>query len=87
MDLKKVIREIPDFPKPGVNFKDISTLIKSGPAFHYAIGAMAATLKVEARYYRRAGVTGFCDRRASSLSVGVRFHHGPKTRQVAGPGE
>ena len=42
MDLKKVIREIPDFPKPGVNFKDISTLIKSGPAFHSAIEAMAA---------------------------------------------
>ena len=36
MDLKKVIREIPYFPKPGVNFKDISTLIKSGPAFHFA---------------------------------------------------
>lgn len=45
MDLKKVIREIPDFPKPGVNFKDISTLIKNGPAFRYTIDSMASHFK------------------------------------------
>ncbi|HAH97479.1 MAG TPA: adenine phosphoribosyltransferase, partial [Firmicutes bacterium] len=26
MDLKKHIREVPDFPKPGIGFKDISPL-------------------------------------------------------------
>jgi adenine phosphoribosyltransferase len=25
--LKKVIRDVPDFPKPGINFKDISTIM------------------------------------------------------------
>ena len=28
MDLKKLIREVPDFPKPGINFYDITTLLK-----------------------------------------------------------
>lgn len=29
MDLKALIREVPDFPKPGINFYDITTLLKS----------------------------------------------------------
>lgn len=37
MDLKSLIREVPDFPKPGIGFKDISTLLKDGKAFRYAI--------------------------------------------------
>jgi adenine phosphoribosyltransferase len=28
-DLKKLIREVPDFPKPGINFYDITTLLKN----------------------------------------------------------
>ena len=28
MDLKKLIREVPDFPKPGILFYDITTLLK-----------------------------------------------------------
>ena len=27
-DLKKLIREVPDFPKPGILFYDITTLLK-----------------------------------------------------------
>lgn len=41
MDLKKLIREIPDFPQPGVNFKDISTLLKNAEAFHHIIVTLA----------------------------------------------
>ncbi|MFA6450461.1 MAG: adenine phosphoribosyltransferase [bacterium] len=33
MDLKAKIRAIPDFPKPGIMFRDITTLLKDGPAF------------------------------------------------------
>jgi len=29
MDLKSFIREIPDFPKPGISFKDITTLLRN----------------------------------------------------------
>lgn len=34
MDLKKQIREIPDFPQKGINFKDITTLLKNSEAFN-----------------------------------------------------
>ncbi len=37
MDLKDYIVEIKDFPKAGVSFKDITPLIKEGPAYKYAI--------------------------------------------------
>jgi len=33
MDLASLIRNVPDFPKPGIQFKDITTLLKHGPAF------------------------------------------------------
>ena len=35
MDLKSHIRNIKDFPKPGVMFRDITTLIKDPEAFNY----------------------------------------------------
>ena len=37
MDLKKYIRSIPDYPKKGILFRDITTLIKSPEAFNFAI--------------------------------------------------
>jgi adenine phosphoribosyltransferase len=42
MDLRALIRKVPDFPKLGINFKDITTLLKDGPAFRQVIDAMAA---------------------------------------------
>lgn len=40
-ELKKSIRDIPDFPKKGIIFKDITTLLKDGKRFHKAIDSMA----------------------------------------------
>ncbi len=37
MDLKSKIREIPDWPEKGVNFKDITPLLQDKKAFSYAI--------------------------------------------------
>jgi adenine phosphoribosyltransferase len=37
MDLSAVIRNIPDFPKPGVQFKDITTLLQQPEAFRFVI--------------------------------------------------
>ena len=37
MDLNNYIRTIPDFPKPGIQFKDITPLLKDPDAFHEAI--------------------------------------------------
>ena len=37
MDLKKFIRSIPDYPKKGILFRDITTLIKNSDAFNFSI--------------------------------------------------
>jgi adenine phosphoribosyltransferase len=39
-DLRAKIREIPDFPKPGILFYDITTLLKDAEAFKHAIDLM-----------------------------------------------
>ena len=41
MDLKDHIRGIPDFPKPGILFYDISTLLRHADAWQVAMGRMA----------------------------------------------
>lgn len=57
-DLKKIIREIPDFPKPGILFYDITTLLKNAEGFRAVIDRMTghfqgrkvdAVLGIEAR--------------------------------------
>lgn len=40
MDYKQFIRVIPDFPQPGVSFKDITTLMKDGGIYRQAINDM-----------------------------------------------
>lgn len=37
INFKDEIREIPDYPKKGINFKDITTLLKNGDAFNAVI--------------------------------------------------
>ncbi|HEY1192174.1 MAG TPA: adenine phosphoribosyltransferase [Gemmata sp.] len=41
MDLTAYIRDVPDFPKPGIMFKDIMPLLKSPDAFASAVAQMA----------------------------------------------
>ena len=45
MDLKKYIRSIPDYPKKGILFRDITTLIKNKDAFKNCIDQMWEVLK------------------------------------------
>jgi adenine phosphoribosyltransferase len=42
LDLKKLIREVPDFPKPGILFYDITTLLKDAPGLRGTIDALGA---------------------------------------------
>jgi adenine phosphoribosyltransferase len=42
MDLAKYIRNIPDFPKPGIQFKDITPLLADPAAFHEAIDRLCS---------------------------------------------
>ena len=39
-DLKQLIREVPDFPKPGINFYDITTLLKDKAGLRIVIDAL-----------------------------------------------
>jgi adenine phosphoribosyltransferase len=47
--LKKLIREVPDFPKPGILFYDITTLLKDKTGFRQVIDLLAG-------HYRGAGI-------------------------------
>ncbi len=49
-DLRAFIREVPDFPKKGINFKDITPLLRSPRALERSVHELAEP-------YRRAGVT------------------------------
>jgi adenine phosphoribosyltransferase len=44
-DLKSFVRDIPDFPKKGIIFKDITTLLKDGKAFRDAVDKIAKEYK------------------------------------------
>lgn len=41
-NLKKMIRQVPDFPKPGINFYDITTLLKHPEGLKLTVDALAA---------------------------------------------
>jgi len=45
IDLKSCIRNIPDFPKPGILFRDITTLLKDKSAFKQAVDTIAQNYK------------------------------------------
>ncbi|WP_434749754.1 adenine phosphoribosyltransferase [Paenibacillus amylolyticus] len=50
MDFKEYIRVIPDFPQPGISFKDITTLLKDGEMYRNAINElkqMVSDLKID----------------------------------------
>ncbi len=68
MDLKKYIRDVLDFPKKGIVFKDITTLLKQPEPFQYAVDTIVDKYKdqkidkvvsVEARGYIFGGVLAY----------------------------
>ena len=44
MDLKSVIRDYPDFPRPGILFRDVTTILKEPEYFDHAITQLEAKL-------------------------------------------
>jgi len=44
LDLKRYIRHVPDFPKPGILFYDISTLLRNADAWQVATGRIARAI-------------------------------------------
>ena len=49
MDLKKYIRSIPDYPKKGILFRDITTLIKDNQAFRHTIDKIVEVVSKQAQ--------------------------------------
>ena len=41
MNFKSLIRTIPDFPKPGIRFRDITPLLASGTGFRHVVAVLA----------------------------------------------
>ena len=47
-DIRNAIRDIPDFPKPGIVFKDITPLLNNGPLFKKTIDILAERYRSQA---------------------------------------
>ena len=73
-DLKKLIREVPDFPKPGILFYDITTLLKDAGGLAQVIDALKARYR-EARDDVVLGVEarGFIFAPALAYGLGAGF--------------
>ena len=66
MDFKEKIRVVLDFPTPGIRFKDITTLLKDGDAFHQAVDALAEP-------FRDKNIDVVVGPEARGFIVGVHF--------------
>jgi adenine phosphoribosyltransferase len=74
MELQTFVRDVPDFPKPGILFKDITPLLQSPQAFSHAIKALAAQYK-DQKIEAIAGIEsrGFIIGAALALELGTGF--------------
>ncbi len=72
--MQEFIRSIPDYPNPGVTFRDITPLLGDGPAFNEAISKIAACF-VDANIHRVIGVEarGFILGAPIAVALGAGF--------------
>lgn len=72
--LKSKIRDIPDFPKPGIVFKDLTTLLKDKEAFAYVIDVLAARFEDwHPKYVAGVEARGFIVGAALAYRLGIGF--------------
>ena len=85
IDLKAHIRGIPDFPKPGILFYDISTLLRHGPAWKAAMGRLAEIIRPH-KPDLLAGIEsrGFLVAAPLALELGLGFVMLRKPRKLPG---
>ena len=77
--LRSLIRDIPDFPKAGVNFKDITPLIEDAGALAEAVGLLADHARpLSIDYVVAAEARGFLLGPALALAIGAGFVLGRK---------
>jgi adenine phosphoribosyltransferase len=74
MNLDSFLRDVPDFPKPGIMFKDISPLLASPEAMAYAIDSMAEKVS-DMKIQSVAGIEsrGFLFGTPLAMKLGVGF--------------
>ena len=68
-DLKATVRTIPDYPKPGILFRDITTLLGDARAFRQAVDELA-------RPYAKAGIDKVAGIEARGFILGGAVAHG-----------
>lgn len=69
MDLSTLIRTIPDYPKPGILFRDITTLLKDPAGFRFVIDAFV-------QRHRGNGITKVAGVEARGFILGGAVAHG-----------
>ncbi len=74
-DLKALVRTVPDFPKPGIQFRDITTLLADGAGLAACIAHMADRLSVREPVNAVAGMEarGFIFGAAVAVRLGIGF--------------
>jgi adenine phosphoribosyltransferase len=74
MDLKTLIRDIPDFPKPGILFRDITTLLCDPVGLKYSIETLAAQVRdLQPQYIVGMESRGFIFGSALAYELGLGF--------------
>jgi adenine phosphoribosyltransferase len=71
VDLKRNIRDIPDFPKPGIVFKDITPLLADAEAFRTAIDSLVAPYRGRADMVLGVESRGFIVGAAAAYALGT----------------
>ena len=95
IDLTTRVREVPDFPEPGVGFKDISPLLLDPEALQQAVGELADwTRERKADLVLGAEARGFWLGAAIAVEAGCGFvaarrpgQHPPETVSATKPHE
>jgi adenine phosphoribosyltransferase len=70
-DLAALIRTIPDYPKPGIMFRDVSTLLLDGPGFRATIDRMAAMVAPDTTLIAGIEARGFVVAAGLSYALGL----------------
>ena len=74
MDLKTLIRDIPDFPKPGILFRDITTLLRDPKGLQYSTDALAEQVgALDPEYIVGMESRGFIFGAALAYKLGIGF--------------
>ena len=70
-DLAALIRNIPDYPKPGIMFRDVSTLLLDGPGFRATIDRLAALVAPDTTLIAGIEARGFIVAAGISYALGL----------------